>query len=366
MTVSIRTALYAALISLPLFATAQAGDLLLPGDSRPWHLAGDDNEGGVRTLELLRPGRNFGNSPEVLVLARGGSGDAYAAADSYLSEKQSLCEMGNFDYIRSGGSDTVYRWEPRGCDFPESDMTEVGRFTVENGVLHRISLRVRSEAMLGDWQSWIDGDFGYGSSWSKSVFGGGTRSVAQAPSTPGECVETGNPQADLDCLLREQRALIQESNEITRSLQERTRSTPRYASSSGSPSEAVARPRAGGCCEVPQIRGLHLQRSHPVSAPNERVSTFTSTDTYVYAVTDLVGDQGGSVVRYEWVKIDEDGSEIEVTSNEVVVESGNNIVFGSLAYNGLTPTGHYAVRIYFDGAFAGSHEFDVVAGSSFG
>lgn len=336
---------------------AGATDVELPGDPSPWRVASDDTSGRTRTLELLRPGKSFGSSPEILVISRFPGDDASTAAEDYLSDKQGSCDDGHYEFEKSGWEDTIYTWDPRGCDFPEAELDEVGRFFVDGNSVIRISLRLRDGRRYATWSRWISSSNAAYDSWSGSVFESGSRrSASKAQDAPSSDICDDD---DLDCLLAVQRQQVEALN-----------STRGGAGGDGSGSRrsggSSSRSSSDGCCSASEIRSLHLQKGHPNSGLEDDTTRFRSTDTYIYAVARLRGDQGGSTVGFRWVKIDADGDEHEVTSYDAPIEHGNTWVYGSLYYTGLTPTGRYRVEIYFDGAYAGSRELEVVAGSSFG
>ena len=372
-------ALFLILVTSPVFAAS--GDVQVAGDPSPWHITSDDQVGGVRTVELLRPGHNFGSSPELMVIVKMRGDDASEAAEDYLSAKKSECDDGHYEFLRSGWEDTSYRWEPRGCDLPETDLDEVGRFVVlDGGGIGRVSIFLRRHSALSFWESWISGRYGTYSSWSSSVFGG------KAPS--GKRPQTADVEApdsdicdddDLDCLLRVQRQQVAALDQNTRELEDLTREDSRGGGRRGGSASGGSRSHAGsddsggggnrgggtGCCFVRQVKSLHLQTEHPNSGRSDDF-TFRSTDTYIYAVLDLSGARGGSTVTFRWVKFDHDGDEKSVLSRDVDIEGGSTWVYGSLYFTGLTPTGDYRVYVYYDGTLAGTHDFEVVAGSSFG
>ncbi len=340
--------------------TARAGEIRLAGDSSSWQVAGDETSGGVRTLELLRPGRSFGNSPEILTVVRGPGKDASTAAERYLSEKKLSCDEGHYELVRSGWEDTIYRWDSRGCDAPETELDEVGRVVVSGGDVVRISLRLRDPGRLSFWNGWISSSNAAYRSWRGSVYAEGGRQPAagvEAPS-PDACADD-----DLSCLLAVQRGQLAalEATRVGGSSTSRTSSAARAGAS------ARPQPDSGsGCCSVSEIRGLQMQRGNPNSGRTEDVTRFLSTDTYIYVVADLRGNQGGSTVTFRWVRVDGNGQEHEATSRDISIASGNKWVYGSFFHNGLTPTGRYRVHVYFDGVHAGSRDFQVVAGSAFG
>lgn len=386
-----------------LFAAATptfASEVRLAGDPNPWRIAGDATEYGVRTVELLRPGRNFGNSPEVLVITRGPGDDASEAASEYLDRKLADCDDGHYEFLRSGWDDTTYQWESRSCSAPDTDLDEYGRVFVADGDVVRISLQVRDTSRASFWRGWMTGRYGSYASWSGGVFSTGGRRLAEAPietSDGSECADD-----DLECLLAAQRRNLAAMDQIDRDLgndrrrgrdseivtsdgsecadddvdclvasQQRNLAAMdqlgRGGASAGKGRKSTGNSGSGnsGCCAVRELRGLHLQRSNPFNTRNERVTTFTSTDTYIYAVVDLVGEQGGSVVTFRWVKLTASGEKV-VTTRDITVEPGSSFVYGSLYYSGLTPTGDYRLDVSFDGDYAGSLDFTVVAGSSFG
>lgn len=163
---------------------------------------------------------------------------------------------------------------------------------------------------------------------------------------------------DLECLLAVQRRQLAalEASRVTTGSTSRASNRPAYTDSSP----------VSACCLVNEIRGLQLQRQNPASGRTADITRFLSTDTYIYLVADLRGNQAGSTVTFRWVKVDSSGAEREVTSRDQTVNPGNTWVYGSFYYKGLTPTGRYRVHVYFDGILAGTREFTVVAGSSFG
>ncbi|MCC6130445.1 MAG: hypothetical protein IT186_11000 [Acidobacteria bacterium] len=163
---------------------------------------------------------------------------------------------------------------------------------------------------------------------------------------------------DLECLLAVQRRQL-EALEASRG------TTGGSARTSNKQSVASSAP-VSACCLVNEIRGLQLQRQHPASGRTTDITQFLSTDTYIYLVADLRGNQSGSTVTFRWVKVDSNGVERDVTSRDQTIQPGNTWVYGSFYYKGLTPTGRYRVHVYFDGILAGTREFRVVAGSSFG
>lgn len=354
---------------------AASGDIQLAGDSSPWHIADDSQEAGGRKIELLRPGHNYGSSPEILVLAKMRGDDASTAAEDYLSAKKDECDDGHYEFIRSGWEDTVYRWEPRGCDLPDTDLEEVGRFVVlDSGGVARVSVFLRKRSGLAFWQGWVNGRYGTYSSWSTSVFGGGSGNKSRTRPADREAPSSDIcADDDLDCLLRVQRQQVATLDQINEDLEDMTRDDSRGGrrgggsqggNNQGGKSRMGASSGAAGCCFVRQVRDLRLQREHPNSGRSDE-SVFRSTDTYIYAVIDLAGARGGSSVTFRWVKI-EDGIEEPVLSRDVDVEGGSGWMYGSLYFTGLTPKGDYRVYVYYDGELAGSHDFEVVAGSSFG
>lgn len=351
------------LASTLIAAPASAGDITFPGDPNPWRMMGDDRSGGVHTVELLRPGKNFGSSPEILVIVKGPGDDASTAAEDYLSGLAGMCDDGHYEFLRSGWEDTVYTWDPRGCGMPDAELEEVGRFVVQGGSVIRITIRVRNSGKLSFWNGWMAGRYGAYSSWIGALEGGG--GVSRGGASRGDAGRTA-PSSDicddddLDCLLRVQRQQVG-------ALEDSLEAPRRYDTGGGKSGNAGGGRNAGGsCCSVRQVRGLHLQRQHPNATRDERTTTFRSTDTYIYAVADLGGVRAGSAMTFRWWKIDADGDASPVISRDVDIESGAGYVYGSLYFTGLTPTGDYRVDVYFDGDFAGSLEFTVVAGSSFG
>jgi hypothetical protein len=390
-----------------LFATAAAAtDLRLAGDANPWRIASDTTSRGVRTVELLRPGRNFGNSPEILVITRQPGDDASEAASEYLDRKLADCDEGHYEFLRSGWEDTSYRWESRSCSAPDTDLDEVGRVFVADGDVVHLALFVRDYRRAGFWESWISGRYGSYSSWSSGIFSTGRGRLAEAPietSDGSECADD-----DIDCLVAAQRRNLAAMDQLARggdddggyrpssgrrgptdvetsdgsecadddvdclvAAQQRNLAAMDRLGRGGSTGKN-GKSAGGGrgtstssCCTVRALRGLHLQRSNPFNTRSERVSTFTSTDTYIYGVVDLAGEQGGSVVTFRWVKLNGGGEKVVVT-RDITIEPGATFVYGSLYYSGLTPTGDFRLDVSFDGEYAGSIEFTVVAGSSFG
>lgn len=346
------------LAALASVSTLRAADVRLGGDPDPWRLAGDETSGGVRTLEFLRPGRSFGNSPEILIVTRAQGDDASTAAEEHLSDRRSACDDGHYEFAFSGWEDTAYRWEPRGCDAPDAELDEVGRVFVSGSEVVRITVRLRDTGRLSFWSRWIASSNATYAAWRGSLFGSGSaRRPAPADDTlsPDSCADD-----DLDCLLALQRRQL--------AALEATRGDGGRAAAGGSAGAASRREAASasGCCSVPEIRQVQLQRDNPAAARTADVTRFLSTDTYVYAVADLRGNQAGSVVTFRWVRLDGQGGERELVSRDVTIESGNSWVYGSFFYNGLTPVGRYRVDISFDGVLAGSREFSVAAGSAFG
>lgn len=363
--------LLATLLFTALTPTCVGADILFPGDPQNWRIAGDDWSGPVHTVELLRPGKSFGNSAEILVIAKGPGDDASTAAEDYLQDLKGACDDGHYEFIRSGWEDTVYTWDPRGCDMPEAELEEVGRFMVEGNKVIRLTLRIRQSSRVGFWRGWVSGRYGNYSSWIGPLEG--------APASRRPVADDDAPSSDicddddLDCLLRVQRQQVDTLERINDDLEAMTGNGSRRGNPSGGNSGRANGSRDGGsrqagtqCCSVRQVHGLHLQRQHPNVTRDERVSTFRSTDTYIYAIAELGGVRGGSSVTFRWFKIDADGDETPVTSRDVDLEGGATYVYGSLYYTGLTPLGDYRVDVYYDGDFAGSLEFRVVAGSSFG